>query len=180
MRSSRWLRELCYTALCGALISVTALISIPLPSAVAITLQTFGIYFSLFFLGGRLGTASTVLYILLGAVGLPLFSGFTGGVSRLFDATGGFIFGFAFAALIYWLTVFIGGERVKILAAVISILALYLIGALWYSSVYLGEEGGFAAALTVCVLPFIIPDAIKISLAYIISKRLTRALRRAL
>ena len=76
--ASGGVRELVYTALASALIAVSAFITVPLPSAVAITLQSFGVYFALFLLGGRLGTLAVALYIAIGAVGLPVFSGFTG------------------------------------------------------------------------------------------------------
>jgi biotin transport system substrate-specific component len=177
--ASRKLRELAYTALASALIAVSALITVPLPSAVAITLQTFGVYFALFFLGGRLGTCAVALYIAIGSVGLPVFSGFSGGVGRLFDAGGGFILGFLIAALVYWLLTCLFGARLRILFAVITLLLLYAVGALWYSFVYLGAEAAdFVTALAVTVLPFIIPDALKIALAEIIARRLHKIIKK--
>ncbi len=176
--AQRKLGELAYTALASALIAVSALITIPLPSAVAITLQTFGVYFALFFLGGRLGTVAVALYIAIGALGLPVFSGFSGGVGRLFDASGGFIFGFLIAALTYWLLTFLFGERLRILFAAITLLLLYTVGALWYALIYLGSgEADFATALTFTVLPFIIPDALKIALAEITAGRLRKIMK---
>ena len=173
--ASRGVRELVYTALASALIAVSAFITVPLPSAVAITLQSFGVYFALFFLGGRLGTLAVALYIAIGAVGLPVFSGFTGGVGRLLDASGGFIFGFLLAALTYWLTTALFGKRLRLLFAALSLAVLYASGALWYSFVYLeAGEAGLSAVLLTCVLPFVIPDAIKLFLADLVAKRLER------
>lgn len=162
-------RSLTRVSLFAALMAVSALIYIPLP--VPITLQTLVMFFALFTIGGREGSIAVFIYIALGAIGLPIFSGFTGGISRLFDATGGYIFGMLAGALVYWLM-----ERLpdtKVFAAIKSasvILTIYLLGTIWYSLIYL--DGGFGYIITVCVLPFIIPDAIKIYLAYIISKRI--------
>ena len=177
--ASRRLRELTYTALASALIAVSALITVPTPSSVAITLQTFGVYFALFFLGGKLGTLAVALYIAIGAVGLPVFSGFSGGVGRLLDATGGYIFGFLVCALVYWLITFAFGERLRIAAAAISLLSLYATGSLWYLFVYLGFDGGFFSVLLTCAVPFILPDVIKITLALVVSNRLARVMKNA-
>ena len=110
-----------------------------------------------------------LLYIALGAVGLPVFSGFSGGIGRLFDATGGFIWGFLVAALVYWAfgPVF---RRLILIRAAISLISLYLMGSVWYAFVYLGGLSDIPYAMLVCVLPFVIPDALKIALAYYISK----------
>lgn len=176
--ASKGIRELVYTALASALIAVSAFIIIPLPSPVAITLQSFGVYFAIFFLGGRLGTLAVALYIAIGAVGLPVFSGFTGGIGRLLDAGGGFIFGFLLAALAYWLMTVLLGERLRFLFAALSHLILYTVGALWYSLVYLGAgEAELSAVLLTCVFPFVIPDAIKLFLAAFVAKRLERIVK---
>ena len=174
MRSTRKLRDLTFVALMSAFIAVSALIAIPVPLPVVITMQTLGIYLALFTLGGKRGTASVLLYIALGAVGLPVFSGFSGGVGRLLDATGGFIWGFILLALVYWLSGFILGG-LDIVRAVISLVPLYLMGSVWYALVYLGGFSKIPYAMLVCVLPFVIPDIVKILLAYYISKRLKKA-----
>ena len=176
--ASSGVRELVYTALASALIAVSAFITIPLPSFVGITLQSFGVYFVLLLLGGRLGTLAVMLYIAIGAVGLPVFSGFSGGVGRLLDASGGFIFGFLFAALAYWLMTLLFGERRRLLLAALSHVVLYTSGALWYSLVWLGKgEAELFAVISACVLPFIIPDAIKLLLAAFVAKRLERVVK---
>ena len=167
-----------YTALASALIAVSSCVVIPLPSAVAITLQSFGVYFALFFLGGRLGTLAVALYIAIGSIGLPVFSGFTGGIGRLFDASGGFILGFLFLALAYWLLTSLFGERLRIVFAAVSLTVLYAFGALWYSFVYIGVgDSELFAVLLTCVFPFIIPDALKIFLAALVAKRLERIVK---
>ncbi len=173
------IREAALCALLCALMCVSAMISIPLP--IPATLQTLVLFFGLFFVGGRLTAIATLLYILLGALGVPVFSGFSGGASRLFDATGGFIFGLLAAALLYWLLEFIlpSGKPFKLIGAVLSQLTIYIFGMLWYWLVYLGGGGsGLLWAFVTSVVPFILPDAIKLLAAYIISKRISRLVSR--
>jgi len=151
---------------------ITSFISIPV-FAIPVTLQLFGIYTALYLLGGKLATVSVALYVAVGAFGLPVFAGFSGGLGRLFDATGGFILGFLAICLIYWIiTALIKDTRVsRIVATAISLVVFYLMGSTWYSVVYLGGISHIWSALLATVLPFIIPDVLKISLAYYISKR---------
>ena len=166
-------RSLVMIALMTAFISVSSIIAIPL--VIPITLQTFGVYFALFFLGGKRGSISVFLYVLIGCLGLPVFSGFGGGVSRLFDAGGGYIIGFVVASLTYWLLVSVlkcKGSRM--IAIAVSLSTLYISGVLWYAFVYLGGGDGVVYAISVGVLPFIIPDVIKIYLADFIARRLNK------
>ena len=167
------LKSWVFVALSSALISVCAMISIPAP--VPFTLQTFGVFFALFFLGGKLGTVAVVLYVCLGAIGLPVFSGFSGGFGRLFDAGGGYIFGFILAGLVYLLVCSVLPKKRGVLfsAAALGMLSLYLCGSLWYSSVY-ADSGSLFSVLVITVFPYVIPDVIKIALAYVISARLKK------
>ena len=170
-------RALLFVALMSALISLTAMISIPSP--IPFTLQTFGVFFALFFLGGRLGSLSVLLYICIGALGIPVFSGFGGGIARLFDVGGGYIIGFLVGALLYWLLVAVlpKAAHFKILSSAIAMLSIYLTGTVWYFAVYLDGVGGIGAVLFATVLPFVIPDILKIALAYFLSKRLQRIIK---
>ena len=86
-------RELAYTGILAALIAVCSWISIP--TAVPFTLQTFAVFLTLGLLGGRLGTLAVTVYLLLGAVGLPVFAGFHGGLGAFLGATGGYLVGFS-------------------------------------------------------------------------------------
>ena len=91
--------ELVYIAVCAALMAVCSWISIPAPAPLApFTLQTFAVFLILLLLGGRRGFFTVLTYILLGAVGLPVFAQFMGGVGVLFGTTGGYIIGFLFTA----------------------------------------------------------------------------------
>ncbi len=177
---NRIVRDMTLIALFAALISVTSFISIPI-GTVPITLQTFGVFSALILLGGKRGTAAVGVYIALGAVGLPVFSGFSGGIGRLFDATGGFIWGFLVAALVYWvLSWILGTSAVSTLTScLVSHLALYVVGSVWF---YIGYSGGagFFPSLAVTVLPCLIPDAIKLFLAVFICEKIKKRLNKPL
>ena len=113
---------------------------------------------------------------MLGAIGLPVFSGFSGGIFRLFDATGGYIFGLFAAALLWWLLEKILPEMraKKAILSSASLITIYTLGTLWFAFVYAGGASSLGAVLATCVLPFIIPDVIKICLAYYISKKIPK------
>lgn len=158
------------SSLFAALTAVCAWIAIPIPP-MAFTMQTFAVFLTLGVLGGKYGTVSILLYLLLGLMGLPVFSGFRGGASALMDATGGFLWGFLAAGLVYWLT-----ERLGTLPAMIAALLVCYACGCWWFTVYTGNAGWTAAAMT-CVAPYLIPDALKLWLAYGVSGRLRRSVR---
>ncbi len=175
-------KNMAHIALCSALIATCALITIPLP-AIPFTLQTFAIALTLQLLGGKKGTLSVATYILLGTIGLPIFSGFKGGVSALFSMTGGYIIGFFVQALVYTLfeQIFININADKktymqIFAHVFGLLVCYIFGTIWFVQIYTVQVAtiSYSAALMLCVVPFILPDLIKISLAIFIGKRISK------
>lgn len=164
MRNSSKTMVLC--SLFAALIAVCAWISIPVGD-IFFTLQTLGIFLSLGLLGGKRGCAAIAIYLLLGAAGMPVFSGFRGGLGALVGVTGGFLWGFLLCGLTYWAL-----ERFSKLPAMIAgQLICYLCGCIWF---YLYAGGGLWVILLRCVVPFLIPDAAKLYLAYILTRRLSR------
>ena len=169
---TRIVRDMTLISLFAALIAITSFIAIPI-GTLPITLQTFGVFATLILLGGRRGSISVAVYIALGAVGLPVFSGFSGGVGRLFDATGGFILGFLVAALVYWLlsSVLGTGAASVIISAVVAHLSLYAVGALWFFFGY-SDGTGFLATLSFTVLPYLLPDALKLFLAIFLCEKI--------
>ena len=90
------------SSLFAALTAVCAWIAVPLPG-ISFTMQTFAVLLTLGVLGGRWGTVSIFLYLLLGLVGLPVFTGFRGGAAALLDPTGGVLWGFLLGTLVYWI-----------------------------------------------------------------------------
>lgn len=167
-------KELAFTALMAVIIAVCSWISIP--TTVPFTLQTFGVFCALGLLGGKRGTFAVLVYIILGAVGVPVFAGFSGGVGVLFGSTGGYIIGFLLSAIAYWIITKAFGDKlpVMIIAMAVGLLVCYAFGTAWFMFVYAKNTGaiGLATALGWCVFPFIIPDAVKIACAILLTKRL--------
>lgn len=165
--------DLVYISIGAALIAICSWISIP--TAVPFTLQTFAVFLVLTLLGGERGTMATLVYVLLGAVGVPVFAGFAGGMGIILGNTGGYIIGFLFMGVIYILfTRFLGKKSaVKIVALVVGLIVCYAFGTLWFMHVYMQNTGevGVMTVLSWCVFPFIIPDLLKMVLALIVTKR---------
>lgn len=178
------IRELSLAAMGVALIAVCSWISVPslLPTMVPFTLQTFAVCLVTALFGLKLGLWTVGCYILLGAVGVPVFAGFKAGVGALLGTTGGYIVGFLFTALAVGLAVDRLGRRVPVLlsAMALGILLCYAFGTAWFVLVYSRSSGaiGAATALAWCVLPYLIPDAVKIVLAVFLTGRLYPLLQR--
>ena len=177
-KTKKRLLDMCYISLFCAVIVVCSWVAIPL--TVSVTLQTFAICACAGLLGAAKGTLSVVLYIALGAVGLPVFTGFKGGIGALAGNTGGYIIGFIFTALIVGLAVDLFGRKTSVLFIFMSlgIMVCYLFGSVWYWFLYTSGTGNiaFTYILMTCVVPFLIPDAVKIILAVIIVKRVGKLL----
>ncbi len=165
--------DLIYIAFGAALITVCSWISIP--TVVPFTLQTFAVFAVLSILGGKRGTLSVLVYILLGAVGLPVFSGFKSGAAVLLGTTGGYIIGFLLTGLIYIAMEKTSGRKqpFEVISLLLGLIACYTFGTIWFMNVYAAKTGpiGIGAALSWCVIPFIIPDIIKLVIALLISNR---------
>ena len=171
--------DLVYIALGAVLITICSWISIP--TTVPFTMQTFAVFFVLSILGGKRGTVAIIVYVLLGAVGVPVFAQFNSGIGILFGNTGGYIVGFIFMGLVYWLIVHFLGKKlwVEILAMVIGLAVCYSFGTVWFMIVYAQANAavGLAMVLAWCVIPFIIPDLIKLGLALTLARRLSPVLK---
>ena len=172
--------DLVMVALFAALIAVCAWITIP--GAVPFTLQTMGVFLAVGLLGGKRGTAAVLVYILLGAVGMPVFSGFSGGVGRLLGTTGGYIIGFLVAALAMWAMEAIFGRAKWVLpvSMLLGLLLCYAFGTAWFLVLYTQTKGAISVAsvLSMCVVPFIIPDLLKIALALLLTSRLSKFIKK--
>ena len=172
-------RDMTYTALFAVIIAVCSWLSIP--ATVPFTLQTFAVFAAVGILGGKRGTLSVLIYLLLGALGVPVFAGFSGGVGVLFGSTGGYIAGFLLSALVMWLMEKALGRKTWVLALsmVIGLIVCYFFGTLWFMFIYARDTGpiGVMTALGWCVFPYIIPDLLKIALALFLSKRIRKAIK---
>ena len=179
MKNKTHARLLCLTSvgLGAALIVASAFIKIPY--VVPITLQSFAIMLISGIFGFKIGLLSTVIYILIGVVGLPVFSLGQGGIAALFGISGGFILGFIPVAVIVGCvsdSLYKKGNRsfwVRFLFMLISSLVLYSCGIAFYCLVYSkGDDISFYSAITLLVLPYIAFDIVKAALAAYLSKRL--------
>ena len=161
-------------AIFSALISLCAFITIPFSPP--ITMQTCGIFLSLLVLGGKLGSISVGIYVLLGILGLPIFSGFTGGIGILLSANGGYIIGFLVLSLLFWLIESVFSKSIAIKVGIpLGLLLIYVLGALWFFKVN-GNEDGFLVAFLTLTLPFVIPDLLKLSLSVLIARRIQKVI----
>ena len=156
-------------ALFAALMAVCAWICVPLGD-IAFTMQTQGLFLTLGILGGKWGTVSILSYLLLGAAGAPVFSGFQSGFGAILGPNGGFLWGFLVSCLVYWVLERLG----RIPAAIAAMAVCYGCGCLWYS-LYAGDIGILAAAAKT-VVPYLIPDAVKLTMALSLSRRLRKHL----
>lgn len=166
-------RNMALCALFAALLAVCAWIAVPIGD-ITFTLQTFGVFLTLGLLGGKRGTVAILVYLLLGAAGLPVFSGFRGGIGALLGVTGGYLVGFLFTGLVYW--IFTACKVPQLPAMGLGLLACYTFGTLWFRFGYLqgGDPAGLGIVLLKCVVPYLLPDGLKLALALLLTRKLKR------
>lgn len=170
--------DLAYIAMGAVMMAVCSWISIP--TAIPVTLQTFAVFTVLQLIGGKRGTFSIIVYILMAAVGVPVLAGFSGGLGAILGMTGGYIVGFIFIGLLYWIGEMLLGSKlpVRIVTMVLGLMGCYAFGTVWFMFVY-GQQNspiGWGTALGWCVIPFIIPDVVKLSVAVLLAGRLRKAI----
>ena len=180
MRNSLKVRSSVLIGIFTALLALCAYIHVPYPP-ISFTLQTFGIYLCLFCLGTKKCVVCLSVYTLMGIIGVPVFSGFQGGIGALLGATGGFILGFIPTVLLASLFIKLFGKTSTrfYLCALLSLPLCYAIGCVWFVAVYLGDISvkNFIYAFTVCVLPYVLPDAVKLLLASLLGARVEKILK---
>ena len=161
--------------LIGLMTAVTCILgplSIPLPfSPVPISLTNFAIFLAVFILGMKDATISFIVYLLLGAVGVPVFSAFSGGLGKLAGPTGGYLFGFIFLALImgFFMEHFDRKIVPTIVGMLIGMAVCYIFGTVWLAKLM---SLSFNEALALGVLPYLAGDVVKIIIAVIIGPKL--------
>lgn len=172
MKQSRAIRDMSLCGLFAALTTICAWISLPLGD-VRFTLQTFALYLGLFSLGGKRGSVAFLVYFAMGALGLPVFSGFQGGLGVLMGPTGGYLWGLLLAGPAYWIFTGLWGKKAALPGAVLGMALCYNCGTAWYLHSY---GGTWWAVMLKCVVPFVGPDCLKILLAQTLARRLERHL----
>ena len=176
MTKNKRILSIVYISLFAVLMAVCSWIYVPF--VVPFTMQTFAVFLALNFLGGMRGTVAILLYLSIGAVGVPVFSGFTAGVGVLLGQNGGYMLGWLIAGLIVWLFDLLPIKKTvsRIISSIVGLVICYAVGTVWFAAVYARTSGeiGFLTVLSMCVFPFILPDAIKLALAYWLSIRLRK------
>ena len=172
-KSKMSVRDICYAGLFAAVIAVMAQISIPMPMGVPMTMQTFAITLAAVVLGSKLSTISSLIYIIMGAVGLPVLANFSGGFDKFVGPTGGFLLSFPLMAFIIgW-----GAEHRKdfkgayVIALVVGTVVNYVVGVAMFVVV---AHSTIVVGITACVLPFIPTAIIKAVLACAIGLNLRK------
>ena len=166
-------QQMALVAIMTALTCILAPFSLPI-GPVPISLTNLVIYFSLYLLGWKLGTLSYVIYLLIGLVGVPVFSGFTAGPAKLFGPTGGYLIGFIPMAIIAGIVIDKFTNRgIQILGMIVGTAICYAFGTAWFCF-----QSGYTvgAALAVCVIPFIPADLCKMVIAMIIGPMVRKRL----
>lgn len=172
--------DIASVAMMTTLIVICSWISIPVGN-IPVTLQTFAVCAASGILGRKKGTLAVIIYLILGITGLPVFAFFKGGIGGLFGMTGGYVVGFVFLAFVAGFIIEKTRRKISVMifAFLAGLLVCYLFGSLWFMYIYLKETGlsGFSAVLTSCVLPYIIPDIIKISLAAVVTASVRKRIK---
>ena len=153
------------SAIFAAVIAICAWICVPIGTT-RFTLQTFAIALCLLVLGGKWGTVSIVVYLGLGLAGLPVFSGFQGGFGVLFSATGGYLPGFLCWALLFWVLTYLKASVT--LSLFIGFVFCYGTAMVWTGVLYSADN------LWLLIVPYILPDILKITGATFLSRRLKK------
>lgn len=162
-------KRMVFVALITALTCIAAPLSVPIPvSPVPITLTNLVLFISVCLLGWKDALLSYTVYLLIGLAGLPVFSGFSGGVGKLAGPTGGYLIGFFFLILIEGLLIQYSSHKklATLFGMIVGMAATYAFGTAWLA-VQLGTS--FVAALSVGVLPYLLGDALKIAAAFVVA-----------
>jgi len=172
-------RDICFMAIFAAITAVCAQISVPGPGGVPFTLQTLAVQLSGVILGAKRGAAAIVVYVLLGAIGVPVFSNFGGGLGFIAGVSGGFIVSFPILAFITGLG---NANIIKLVPAILAgTVVTFAVGLLWAAWLLHGEINFYtlSAAAMLVVVPFIVPEIIKMVVSGTVGLRIKTALIKA-
>lgn len=167
--------NLVLAALFTAVTAVLSQTAIPTPFDVPLTLQTFAVALCGYTLGIKWGMASITAYILLGTVGVPVFSGFKGGANVLFGATGGFIFGFLLLVLLCGLSHIIKNKYLKFLPGLAGLALCHIWGTAQYAVIYKMQ---IIPAFLLVSAPYLVKDVLSVIAAYILSVYIIRLIKK--
>ena len=174
-KRGRWTtRDMTACALMAVMLCVCTWIAVPGP--VPFTLQTLAVFTAVELLGARRAFWSVAVYLLMGAACLPVFSGMAGGLGILLGPTGGYLLGFLLVPLICRVVMAVGKDKAaRIVGMVLGMIGCYVLGTAWF--VFVGSGVDWRGALMLCVVPFLLPDAVKLVLAMTLAGALRRRIR---
>ena len=175
-KQSLHIRDLCMIGLFTAVIVIMAQIVIPMPFGVPFTMQTFAITLAGIVLGSKNGAIASIIYVMLGAVGLPVFAHFTGGWQSLAGPTGGFILSFPLMAYIVGLGMELRSKwkGFSIIMLILGTCLNLFCGALMFSAI---TNIPLIVGITTCIVPFILAAIIKAFLAYVLGFNIRKRLQ---
>lgn len=176
-RSKSTVSDFCFIGIMAAVTAVMAQIAIPMPMGVPMTMQTFAVTSAGIILGSRRGALSMLVYLLIGVVGVPVFSNFTGGLPSLVGPTGGFLVSFPIMAYLIGLGIEFKNRLLFVLLLILGTLSNYIIGVLFYTVI---TGSSVIAGITACVLPFIPTAVLKAILASILGIQVKQRISLAL
>lgn len=172
-------QDMVLISLFAVLMAICSWISIP--TAVPFTLQTFAVFLAVSVLGGKKGTIAICIYLLLGIIGIPVYAGGTAGIGMILGNTGGYMVGWIFSGLVMWMMEKFLGRKTWALALsmLMGLLVCYILGTVWFMVIYArkAEQIGLWTAIAWCVVPFVIPDLVKIGVALAVQKRLANIVK---
>lgn len=160
----------------AALLAVLSQITVPLPSGVPVTLQTFAVALCGCVLGPAMGTAAVAAYLVLGAIGVPVLAGFTGGFGYFLGMTGGFLWGFLPMALLCGLGSYTGKKYIALLLGMVGLAVCHLCGSTQFAQVMTTP---FLQAFLIASAPYLIKDIISVVLAYFTALAIGSGLKKA-
>lgn len=169
-------REIVYAGMFAAVLAILSQISIPMPSGVPITLQTFAVALTGFVLAWKRGMASTLIYILLGAVGVPVFAGFRGGLQVLVSHTGGFIWGFIIMTLLCGVGIMKKDKLSGILLGLTGLAICHVFGTMQFTMI---TKMSLPKSFLLVSAPYLIKDVLSVIFAYIIGSQIRKGLLKA-
>ena len=169
-------KEIVCAGMFTAVLAILSQLSIPMPTGVPITLQTFAVALTGVVLSWKLGLASTIIYIFLGTVGVPVFSEFSGGLHVLVGYTGGFIWGFLILVCLSGIGILMKNKVFGILLGIAGLVFCHLIGVLQFMLV---ANMSFAESFLLASAPYLIKDVISVILAFIVGAQIRTRLMKA-
>ncbi|MDD3278353.1 MAG: biotin transporter BioY [Lachnospiraceae bacterium] len=165
-KNRKQIQSIVIVGMMTAILSVLSILQIPMPTGVPVTLQTFAVALCGYVLGEKKGSLAVALYLLLGLIGVPVYSGMTAGPGILFGMSGGFLFGFVGMTLITGISVRYHNVAAKAVLSLAGLMLCHLLGVIQFSLV---TGTGFFKSILLVSLPYLIKDVLSVAGAYLVS-----------